>query len=127
MNQSDEDLFSEFTTPLLGLPVTHIWRGAGSAIFLEFGELHPTTWRDGSTGNPKGEWAIMIEWSWRVEGRKSILCGSWSDVRPSARSPMAIPNSSCRPAAAKRKRISATDHREWEFGIKSARSHKRTS
>jgi hypothetical protein len=21
----------------------------------------------------------MIEWSWRIEGRRSILCGSWSD------------------------------------------------
>ncbi len=21
----------------------------------------------------------MIEWSWRIEGRRSILCGSWSN------------------------------------------------
>jgi hypothetical protein len=23
--------------------------------------------------------SLMIQWSWRIEGRRSILCGSWSD------------------------------------------------
>lgn len=23
----------------------------------------------------------MIQWSWRIEGRRSILCGSWADER----------------------------------------------
>jgi len=54
-------------------------RGHGSALFLEFGNLRPTTKRDGSSGNPEGEMSLMVEWSWRIEGRKSILCGSSSD------------------------------------------------
>lgn len=57
-----------------GMKVSHIWRGYGSAIFLELGKLttHP------QRNNPSGEITIMIEWSWRVEKRRSILFGSWS-------------------------------------------------
>jgi hypothetical protein len=29
--------------------------------------------------NPRGEFSLMIEWSWRVESTTSILCGSWSE------------------------------------------------
>jgi hypothetical protein len=66
---------------LVGLPVTHVWRGYGSSLFLEFGELHPRTRRDGSQGNSQGEMGLMIHWSWRIEGPRSILCGSWSNER----------------------------------------------
>ena len=71
--------FAAFSAPLIGQPVSHLWRGHGSALFLEFGQLRPSIRRDGSLGNPKGEMSLMIEWSWRIEGRRSILCGSWSD------------------------------------------------
>ena len=72
--------FISFASPLLGLPVSHVWRGIGSAIFLEFGELRPgRIRRDGSPGNPSGEWTLGIEWSWRIEGKRRIWCGSWSD------------------------------------------------
>jgi hypothetical protein len=73
--------FEDFATPLVGLPVSHSWRGHGSAIFLEFGQLSPSSRlrRDGSPCAPQGEMGLMIEWSWRIEGRRSILCGSWSD------------------------------------------------
>jgi hypothetical protein len=73
--------FEDFAIPLIGLPVSRSWRGYGSAIFLEFGRLSPPSWlrRDGSPGEPEGEMGLMIEWSWRFEGRRSILCGSWSD------------------------------------------------
>jgi hypothetical protein len=72
--------FEDFISPLLGLPVSHIWRGYGSAIFLEFGQLKEgRKRRDGSPGNPVGEWTLMIEWSWRIEGKRLIWCGSWSD------------------------------------------------
>lgn len=76
-----KSVFEEFTRDFIGLPLSHIWRGRGSAIFLEFGNLTPATdvRRDGSQKNPQGEAGIMIEWSWRIEGKKSILCGSWSD------------------------------------------------
>jgi len=69
----------QFKSALVGLPVTHVWRGYGSALFLEFGELHPRTRRNGSPSHPEGEMGLMIEWSWRIEGPRSILCGSWSE------------------------------------------------
>lgn len=66
---------------LLGLPVSHVWRGHGSALFVEFGELHAQKKQDGSMGNPTGEVTLMIEWSWRIEKPRSILGGSWSSER----------------------------------------------
>ena len=71
--------FAHFTETLIGLPVSRVWQGYGSAIFLEFGRLHSTRKRDGQPGSPRGEWTLMIEWSWRVEGARHIWCGSWSD------------------------------------------------
>jgi len=55
-----------------------VWRGFGSALFLEFGELIPGKVRNGKEGNPLGELTLMIEWSWRIENPRSILGGSWS-------------------------------------------------
>jgi hypothetical protein len=74
--------FEAFASPLVGLPVSHIWQGYGSAIFLEFGSLTPSRRRrrDGSLGNPSGEFTLMVEWSWRIEGKRRIWCGSWSDA-----------------------------------------------
>ena len=70
--------FKQFTAQLIGLPVSHVWQG--SAIFLEFGNLSEgRKRRGGSLGNPNGAWTLMIEWSWRVEGKRLIWCGSWSD------------------------------------------------
>ena len=81
MNQQQQALFEVFTSSLIGLPVTHIWRGYGSAIFLEFGILTPNTRlrRDGSLRNPCGEMGLMLERGWRIEGKRSILCGSSTD------------------------------------------------
>jgi len=63
---------------LVGRPVSHVWRGIGSALFLEFGKLTPRTKPDGSSGNnPQGDITLMIEWSWRIENPRSILTGSW--------------------------------------------------
>ena len=62
------------------MPLSLLWRGYGSAIFLEFGRLKPAGQRrDGSARNPTGEFSIGIEWSWRIENVSSIVCGSWSD------------------------------------------------
>jgi hypothetical protein len=72
--------FSAFLASVVGLPVSHVWRGYGSALFVELGELTPSrVRRDGSPGNPEGEMSLMIEWSWRIERPRSILCGSFSD------------------------------------------------
>ena len=71
---------SAFLASFIGLPVSHVWRGYGSALFVELGELTPTrVRRDGSPGNPEGEMSLMIEWSWRIERPRSILCGSFSE------------------------------------------------
>jgi len=78
--KTQEKLFDRFSQALVGLSVSHVWRGYGSAIFLEFGLLRRTTRLDGAKGNPSGKMTLMIEWSWRIEGPQSILCGSWSDA-----------------------------------------------
>jgi hypothetical protein len=70
--------FNRIAGALVGMKVSHLWRGYGSAIFLEFGDLTPNVRHDGSPGNPEGELAIGIEWSWRIEHTTSVICGSWS-------------------------------------------------
>lgn len=70
-----------FIKALIGKRVSYVWRGYGSAIFLEFGKHTKSRMRDGSPGNPKGEMTLMIEWSWRIERPKSILGGCWSSER----------------------------------------------
>ena len=72
-------IFDTFAQTLVGLPISHVWRGYGSAIFLEIGNLTPRSKRDGSPGNPEGEVSLGVEWSWRIEDQGSILCGSWSE------------------------------------------------
>jgi hypothetical protein len=76
---SQQELFDAFAAPLIGMPVAHAWQGHGSAVFLEFGALTARSRLDGTPGQPHGEMGLMIEWSWRVEGRRSILWGSWTD------------------------------------------------
>jgi hypothetical protein len=73
------EAFESFAASLVGLPISHLWRGHGSAVFIEFGRLRPVARRDGSAGNPEGEVSLGVPWSWRIEDRTSILCGSWSD------------------------------------------------
>lgn len=70
-----------FTTALRGKRVSHVWRGYGSALFLEFGELAETRKLNGKQAQPAGELSLMIEWSWRIENKNAILGGSWSNER----------------------------------------------
>ena len=80
MTELELTSFREFVQPLVGLPVSYLWRGHGSAIFVEFGKLTPRLRRDGRVSpNPNGEWSLGFEWSWRLEGKRRIWCGSWSD------------------------------------------------
>lgn len=73
--------FLALAAQLEGMEVTHLWRGHGSALFLEFGALAPRQRRDGSPGHPEGEVSLAIEWSWRIESANAIVCGSWSDEK----------------------------------------------
>lgn len=70
--------FERRTAPLLGLPITHPWRGHGSALFLELGPLKRIRRRRRAGHSLKGLAGVMIEWSWRVERQRSIDFGSWS-------------------------------------------------
>jgi hypothetical protein len=64
---------------IIAMPVSQVWRGHGSALFIEFGELIERE-RISSRGiSLKGAATLMIEWSWRIERPRSILCGSWSE------------------------------------------------
>ena len=72
--------FRTFTRPLIGMELTHIWRGYGSAIFLNFGDLHHEVWNNGRiSNNPNGEMSVAVTEGWHVEGQRRIWCGSWSD------------------------------------------------
>ena len=69
--------FAEFAAPLRGLPVSHVWRGYGTAVFVEFGKLtqHP------KMNNPRGEFCLDLQFGWRVERSRSIWFGSDSGDR----------------------------------------------
>ncbi|MFB2552493.1 hypothetical protein [Ensifer soli] len=78
MSASDAD-FDRWRAALLAMPVSRVWRGHGSALFLELGALLPGgRRRDGSAGGPQGLFTVMIEWSWRIEDDTTVHCGSWS-------------------------------------------------
>ncbi|MEM8651365.1 MAG: hypothetical protein AAGF54_12605 [Pseudomonadota bacterium] len=81
MDASNELIFKRSTRKFVGMPLSLIWHGYGSAIFLEFGNLTQPKklLKSGKPRNPCGEMGLMIEWSWRIEGKKTIFCGSWSE------------------------------------------------
>ena len=71
--------FSDAVKPLVHKPVGRVWKGYGSAIFLEIGQLTPETFRGSESLH--GDFCISIEWDWRVELGSNILFGS-SNSRP---------------------------------------------
>lgn len=71
--------FEALAADLSGQPISFLWRGYGSAVFIEFGDLTPTARLDGSPGHPQGQMTLGVEWSWRIEDPDSILCGSSSE------------------------------------------------
>ena len=60
--------------PLIGLTVSLPWKGYGSAIFLELGEL--ALLDSGRQHHNKGQACISVEWDWRVEAEETVLYGS---------------------------------------------------
>jgi hypothetical protein len=76
----EPNLFEVYRSKLRNAEVSHVWRGHGSALFVEFGFLSPGHARaDGRLGNPTGEFGVMVQWSWRMEEGSQITCGSWSN------------------------------------------------
>jgi hypothetical protein len=70
--------FEIFVAPIIEMPVSAVWRGGGSAIFLEFGE-GPDAAPQEAGERRTGAFTLMIEWSWRIEGETKILAGSFSE------------------------------------------------
>ncbi|MDB2687326.1 hypothetical protein N9Y42_08950 [Mariniblastus sp.] len=64
--------FTKIIQPLIGKPIAHAWKGYGSAIFFEIGELKV----EKGQNNASGEHRIAIEWNWRVELGGTVLFGS---------------------------------------------------
>ena len=63
------------------MPITHVWNGHGSAIFLELGKLNYPKEGGKLTNNPDGEYTIMIEWEWRIECDYKIMAGSGQESK----------------------------------------------
>ena len=74
-----EQEFRDCVRPLQGMPVSLAWKGYGSAVFLELGQLLPP---EGIRArHERGEACLAIAWDWRVENASSVLFGS-SDSGP---------------------------------------------
>ncbi|MGG7518579.1 hypothetical protein ACQ3G6_11890 [Allorhizobium undicola] len=73
--------FEDFRAALLGQGISHVWRGYGSAIFLEIGPLVASKRRSGEPGEPHGTLTIMIQGDWRIEDRTTIICGSGGEEK----------------------------------------------
>lgn len=76
--------FHAMTRSFIGLPVSRTWRGYGTAVFFELGELlpHNRTLKDGSIRTTYwGQATIDLEIGWRIERPRSILFGSSSGER----------------------------------------------
>jgi hypothetical protein len=69
--------FASLAAPMRGLPVSHVWRGYGTAVFLEFGKLRSVP----KGNNPKGEFCLDLQFGWRVERSRSSWFGSDSGDR----------------------------------------------
>jgi hypothetical protein len=57
---------------LTDMPVSAVWKGYGTTIFLELGNLSLEDQRRG----PKGEVTIYVSWDWRVEKGNRVVFGS---------------------------------------------------
>jgi len=60
----------------IGLPVSDVWRGIGSAIFIELGKLHKHKDDRNHRSKGKGDITLMFDCRWRLERKGSIVVGS---------------------------------------------------
>ena len=59
-----------------GKKISRVWKGHGSALFLELGRLHSMVSPKGKKLGAHGEITIQVVWEWRIEKYASILVGS---------------------------------------------------
>ena len=77
--ESNEDVSAllTFRDALIGLPLSHFWRGHGSAIFLEFGRLTPTTRRCACRKlNPGGILVMQSAQGWATKNMPGAIDGA---------------------------------------------------
>ena len=77
MKVLSEKEIHEYLDRCVNLPVSDTWRGYGTAIFLELGNLRRHTNPEKYQSKGQGDITVMIEWSWRIEGQRSIIVGSF--------------------------------------------------
>jgi hypothetical protein len=65
-------VFAAYGEAMARMRLSNVWRGFGSTLFLEFGELT----RKYDCHHAKGEISAMIPWNWRIEHGSAIICGS---------------------------------------------------
>jgi hypothetical protein len=68
--------FQALIQPLIGMTVSLPWKGYGTAIFLELGQLEPVESKRQRYN--KGEACISGMWGWRVESGCEVLFGSFN-------------------------------------------------
>ena len=69
-------LIKKVNSSLKDMPITYAWRGHGSAIFLELGDLNKVQRKN----HPKGEFSVMLDCDWRIENKNLIQCGSFCEA-----------------------------------------------
>jgi hypothetical protein len=69
--------FQALVKPIIGLPVSRAWRGGGSVFGLDVGKLFKCHLFD-EEWTEVGRFGVLIEWSWRIESSRTIVCGSRS-------------------------------------------------
>lgn len=72
----NDPAFSRRREALIGLELTHIWRGYGSALFLEFGSLRNVVLNGRPLRQPVGDMNIALGFTWRIEDGVTVLAGS---------------------------------------------------
>ena len=80
--QKPHAAFDAISKAIGGVAISHVWKGYGSALFIECGPLtlSDLVRSDGSVGNPLGQWSIGLDCDWRVEESSRILCGSHGET-----------------------------------------------
>ena len=71
--------FEDLVRPLIELPVSLPWKGYGSAVFFELGDLSPL--KSKRAHHNESAACISVAWDWRIEAGSAVLFGS-SNRRP---------------------------------------------